>query len=122
MKVLAAVAALIAVLAMSVAPMVRAAATWPMPVRMLMTVAMIAPVAFCMGMPFPSGLRRLEQRHAPSLRWAWSLNAAASVLGSVGSVMLAIYFGLRATLLMGGVLYLIALAVIALTPREKRAA
>jgi hypothetical protein len=121
MKVLAAVAALIAVLAMVVTPVVRIAAAWPMGTRIALTIAMIAPVAFCMGMPVPSGLRRLEQRHAPSLRWAWSLNAAASVLGSVGSVMLAIYLGLSATLLIGGVLYLAALGVIALTPREKHA-
>ena len=41
-----------------------------------------------MGMPFPTGLRRLEEWHAPSVRWAWSLNAAASVLGSVGALVL----------------------------------
>ena len=52
---------------------------------MLMTALAIAPAAFLMGMPFPSGLRRLEERHSPSVRWAWSLNAAASVLGSGGS-------------------------------------
>jgi hypothetical protein len=39
-----------------------------------------------MGMPFPSGLRRLEEMHPPSVRWAWSLNAAASVLGSAGAI------------------------------------
>jgi hypothetical protein len=65
-----------------------------------------------MGIPFPTGLRRLEQRHPPSVRWAWSLNAAASVLGSAGAIFLAIYLGLRATLLIGGFLYLIALLVI----------
>jgi hypothetical protein len=119
MKVLAGVAALIAALALLSPPLVRTAATWPMVARMVLTVVMIAPVAFFMGMPFPSGLRRLEQRHAPSLRWAWSLNAAASVLGSVGSVVLAIYLGLSATLLTGGALYLVAMLVILVTPREK---
>jgi len=57
----------------------------------------------------------LEQRHAPSVRWAWSLNAAASVLGSAGAIFLAIYLGLRTTLLIGGVLYLGALIVILAT-------
>ena len=47
-----------------------------------------------MGIPFPTGLRLLEQRHKPSVRWAWSLNAAASVLGSVGALVLALYLGL----------------------------
>ena len=120
MMVLAAVAALIALLAAGATPLVRVAATWPMVARVMVAVAAIAPAAFFMGMPFPSGLRRLEERHAPSLRWAWSLNAAASVAGSVVSVVLAIYLGLRATLLIGGAMYLLALLVILITPRDSR--
>ena len=58
-----------------------------------------------MGVPFPTGLRRLERLHSPSVRWAWSLNAAASVLGSVAAVVLAIYLGLRETMLIGGLMY-----------------
>jgi hypothetical protein len=83
----------------------------PLPVKMAATVLLIAPLGFLMGMPFPAGLRRLEQWHAPSVRWAWSLNAAASVLGSVGSLMCCIYLGLAQTLIAGGLLYVAALAV-----------
>jgi len=84
---------------------------------MLLTTLSIAPAAFLMGMPFPTGLRRLENRHSPSVRWAWSLNAAASVLGSAGAIFLAIYLGLRATLLVGGGLYVCALFIILRTRR-----
>jgi hypothetical protein len=115
MAVLAAVAALIAGLAAIASPLVSAAAAWPVPLKLLITVASIAPAAFLMGMPFPCGLRRMERRHSPSVRWAWSLNAAASVLGSVSAVLLAIYMGLRATLLAGAMCYLCALLVIAAT-------
>ena len=52
---------------------------WPLSLRMLVTAAMIAPAAFAMGMPFPSGLIRLEKFHPASVRWAWALNAASSV-------------------------------------------
>jgi hypothetical protein len=83
---------------------------WPLPVRMLVTALMIAPSAFLMGMPFPTGLARLEARHKPSVRWAWSINAAASVLGSALAIFLALYLGLRETLLVGGGMYLAALA------------
>ena len=65
-----------------------------------------------MGMPFPTGLMRLERRQQASVRWAWSLNAAASVMGSAGAIMCSIYFGLIQTLLIGGALYLVALAVL----------
>jgi hypothetical protein len=47
------------------------------------------------------------------VRWAWSLNAASSVLGSVGALVCAIYFGLVQTLIIGGLFYFAALAVIA---------
>ncbi len=117
MRVLVLIAALIAALAILATPLVHVAATWAMPARILMTIAVIFPAAFFMDMPFPSGLRRLERRHAPSVRWAWSLNAAASVMGSVSAVVLAIYFGLRATLLIGGALYLAAMLVIYATQR-----
>jgi hypothetical protein len=77
-----------------------------------MTVLMIAPAGFLMGMPFPTGLRRLEDWHHPSVRWAWALNAASSVLGSVGALLCAIYIGLLQTLLAGGLLYIAAIATL----------
>ena len=42
-----------------------------------------------------------------------SLNAASSVMGSVGALVCAIYLGLVQTLIVGGLFYLAALAVIA---------
>ena len=75
------------------------------------------PAGFAMGMPFPTALARLEQFHKPALRWAWSLNAASSVLGSVGALVCAVYLGLMQTLLVGGALYLCALAIFALSAR-----
>jgi spermidine synthase len=114
-RVLLGVAVLIAAIAFGANLLIYSAAAWPLASKVAITALVIAPAAFLMGMPFPSGLRRLEQRHAPSVRWAWSLNAAASVLGSAGAIMLAIYAGLRATLLVGGMLYLIALLVILAT-------
>jgi hypothetical protein len=83
----------------------------PIAVKMAITVALIAPLGFLMGIPFPTGLERLEEWHAPSVRWAWSLNAAASVMGSVGALVCCIYMGLVQTLILGGLLYVAALAV-----------
>jgi hypothetical protein len=114
--VLAIAAALVGVLAAIVQPVLTAGVGLPLMEKMIATVLMIAPVGFVMGIPFPTGLRLLEKRHEPSLRWAWSLNAAASVLGSVGALMLALYLGLVQTMLIGGGLYLCAMAVILVSP------
>ena len=116
--VLALAALLVAGLAVTLSPLLEAGVGWPLAVKFLASIALIAPAAFLMGIPFPTGLGRLEQRHAPWVRWAWSLNAAASVMGSVAAVALAIYWGLRETLLVGGAMYLCALGALA-TDRGK---
>jgi hypothetical protein len=112
-KLLGCVALLAALLALLVSSTLTALVWLPLPLKIMLTVAMIAPLGFAMGMPFPTALRRLEEWHAPSVRWAWSLNAASSVLGSVGALMCAIYLGLVQTLIVGGLFYLAALGVVA---------
>jgi hypothetical protein len=81
---------------------------WPLVVKMLATVVVVAPLAFLMGIPFPTGLATLEGWEKSAVRWAWSMNAASSVLGSALAIFLAIYIGLYQTLVVGGLLYLAA--------------
>jgi hypothetical protein len=88
---------------------------WPLWSKFAASVLLIAPPGFLMGIPFPTGLRRLEARSADSVRWAWALNAAASVMGSVAAIILAIYLGLRESLLAGAALYFCALVTVRLT-------
>jgi len=123
-KALAAVAILVAILALIVQPVLSAGVGLPFFIKVAATVLMLAPAGFAMGLPFPTGLRMLERTHAPAVRWAWSLNAAASVLGSVGALVLALYLGIVETLLIGGALYLFAAVVATLSPvpRNARAA
>jgi hypothetical protein len=117
---LAGVTVLIALLAVDVSLLLPKAITLPLVWKGAVTVVLIFPAGFLMGMPFPTGLTRLEHWQSASVRWAWSLNAAASVLGSVAALVFAIYFGLVQTLLVGGVLYLIALAIVARDPAKLR--
>ena len=116
-RALALIAVLVALLAAVVTPLLAAGVGLPLALKFAITVALISPAGFVMGMPFPTALKRLEEWHKPSVRWAWSLNAAASVLGSVGSLVCGIYLGLVQTLLAGGILYLAALAVAVRTPK-----
>ena len=118
------VALLVGILAAIVQPVLSNGVGLPFFVKVTATVLMLAPAGFAMGLPFPTGLRMLERAHQPSVRWAWSLNAAASVLGSVGALVLALYLGIVQTLLIGGALYLVAgvVAVISSVPRRARLA
>jgi len=118
---LAGIALLVAILAFAATPLMTVGVAWPLAVRALVTVAAIAPVGFFMGMPFPTGLGLLERMAAPAVRWAWALNAASSVLGSVGAICLALYVGLRTTLLVGACFYLIAMLFAVLQTRAVEA-
>ena len=107
-----------AVLALIVSFTLSAAVGVPLWLKIAFTVLLIAPAGFVMGMAFPTGLDRLERWHKPSVRWAWSINAASSVLGSVGALVSAIYTGLFQTMLLGGLFYAGALLVVARRSRE----
>ena len=66
--------------------------------RIALAVLSLAPASFVMGMPFPLGIRILDE-HAPSLiPWAWGCNACMTVIGSVLSVVLAMNWGFFAAL------------------------
>jgi hypothetical protein len=112
--VLVGVAIAVSALAYLAAPVSEFGVGWPLPWKALVTVGMIAPAGFLMGIPFPTGLTRLQKSFPQAVRWAWALNAAASVLGSAAAICLAIYIGLRATVLTGALLYLAALSVVLL--------
>jgi spermidine synthase len=86
--------------------------------RLTISACLLVPLGLAMGMPFPTGLRALgaASQAAPggdnAVEWAWAMNAAASVLGSVLAMVIAIQFGLTATLACGMAAYLLALALL----------
>jgi spermidine synthase len=89
----------------------------PFGLKLLISAVILVPLGFLMGMPFPTGLRalaNLAQSISSSVRsnaveWAWAMNAASSVLGSVLAIVIAIQFGLNVTLACGAAFYLLAL-------------
>jgi hypothetical protein len=85
---------------------------WPLVAKFVVSGVLLAPVGFLMGMPFPTGLRALENTEAGAIEWAWAMNAAASVLGSVMAMLIAVHFGLAATLATGAVAYLAAMMMV----------
>ena len=77
-------------------------------VRIIISIIVIAPLAFCMGMPFPMGLSQLGQ-HAPDLiSWAWGINGCASVISAVLASLIAMHFGFNIVIAIATLLYLMA--------------
>jgi len=84
----------------------------PFVAKLLISAVVLVPLGFAMGMPFPTGLRALSQSKqggGNSIEWAWAMNAASSVLGSVLAIVIAIQAGLNVTLACGALAYFAAL-------------
>jgi hypothetical protein len=123
MKKLARVLVLIVVgnvvLAFVISPIAESGVAFALPLKILIAVALISPLGFLMGMPFPTGLTLLERVMPASVRWAWAINAASSVLGSATAMFLAIYIGLQTTLIIGSFFYLGALMSVISSPLSR---
>ena len=62
-------------------------------------------------MPMPTGMR-LVKTHGPRfVPWMWAINGAFSVLGAVLSVVLAILYGASWAMMLGILIYFIALTI-----------
>lgn len=88
-------------------------------IRSLITLLVLAPLGFFMGMPFPAGMRWITLglgRDAETLRWwmawMWALNGAGSVIASILASMLSLRFGFTLTLAIGAALYALAWALV----------
>ncbi len=88
-------------------------------IRILFSVLILAPLGFLMGIPFPMGIRIANKLDSRLIPWAWCSNGCASVLSSVGATMLAISFGFSRVLMLAGIVYLIALAMILILYRTR---
>ena len=100
----------------------------PFAAKLMVSAVVLVPLGFAMGMPFPTGLRSFAQAPTVGLpaselgepadttgnavEWAWAMNAASSVLGSVLAMVVAIHFGLNVTLACAAAAYLLALALL----------
>ncbi len=76
--------------------------------RIAIAAGLTAAPGLLMGMMLPTGIRLLSDRHAEIVPWAWGLNGAASVLGSVIAMAVSLHLGFTVTLLVGASAYLLA--------------
>lgn len=81
----------------------------PLSFRIAITVGVIAPLAVLMGMAMPIGIRVLAQNFPEFVPWAWGVNGATSVLGSVAALVIALLFGFNQALFAGAMLYVLAI-------------
>ncbi len=93
------------------APMTEWLITLPPALKVPLTLLLIAPLAFFMGMPFPLGLARLNEQAPGLIPWAWGINGCASVVSAVLATLLAIGIGFSGVVALAVALYLLAALV-----------
>ncbi|MEO0651453.1 MAG: hypothetical protein AAFZ65_12330, partial [Planctomycetota bacterium] len=76
-----------------------------LPVRIGIVAAVLAPVNFLMGMPFPLGLERLKGLAPRLVPWALGVNGGASVVASILCIVIAMEAGFRVVSLLAVAAY-----------------
>ena len=104
--VFVAIAALLALYALALDPLLDRIAVLPYALRVGACLAVLFPPAFLMGFPFATGMSVLSrQGKTHFFLWAWGINGSFSVVAAVLAPILAVQFGIGAALLVAAVCY-----------------
>jgi spermidine synthase len=76
--------------------------------RILITVAILAPISFVLGIPFAYGIRLVNRFNPSAVPWAWAVNGGMTVVGSITTVIFSMNFGFSFVLVLAIVIYFIA--------------
>ena len=74
-------------------------------IKIIISLLLILPMAFFMGMPFPQGLSLLAQYSPSRIPWAWGVNGCASVISAIAAILLAMKLGFTWVVLLALVCY-----------------
>ena len=91
-----------------IGPLSSALLAAPLVLRVGIVMLIIIPIGLSMGVMFPSGIRLLEGRSQLFVPWAWGINGALSVVGSILSLYLAMKVGFVSLIWLALVVYLAA--------------
>jgi hypothetical protein len=80
--------------------------------RVAVSILLLAPLGLLMGMPFPLGIRLVDQVNTALVPWAWGVNGFSSVVGSILAVMIAQSYGFALVIGLGVAIYLVGLAAV----------
>jgi len=85
----------------------------PDAIRFTVSAALILPLGFFLGMPFPLGILIVEHHPSGAVAWAWGLNGLFTVIGSLASVLLGMVIGFQATMIVATAIYAAAFIAVA---------
>ena len=72
----------------------------------VVSIILIAPIAFAMGIPFAMGLSQLGKYDEAMIAWAWGINGCASVISAIAATLISISFGFSTVMMLALLFYL----------------
>jgi hypothetical protein len=87
---------------------VEATLAWDIRLRCAVAMALLMPIGFVMGTPFPTGVRVVGSWASDLVPWMWGLNGVTSVVGSVAAMAVAKVAGFSSVLAAGAGIYVVA--------------
>ncbi len=103
-----AIMGLILIYLFALGPLFAALLIWPLWARAVVSLLLIMPLAFAMGLPFALGLDGLARSTPGMIPWAWGVNGYASVVSAILATLLAVHVGFSMILLSAAALYCLA--------------
>lgn len=85
--------------------------------RCLVAIGAMLPLGLLLGMPFPTGVRLAERYNVRFVPWGWCVNGCATVLGSVGCILMAMLTGFTVVIYAAIGVYGVALLALLVSPR-----
>ena len=79
--------------------------------KSLVVFLIAAPLAFCMGVPFPAGLSYISMRDSNAVPWAWGINGCVSVISTALATIIAVEMGFTWVMLFATAAYSLPLFV-----------
>lgn len=80
--------------------------------KLVSVFVIIAPLAFCMGIPFPAGLSQVSKMDLALIPWSWGINGCASVISAVLATMVALELGFMWVMIFAALAYCLPLIVL----------
>ena len=89
----------------ALSPLIHALMPHSIPSKIVLSILLLSPLYFFMGMPFPLGLRMISRYAEKDVVWMYAVNGGGSVIGSIIGMILAFSFGFSHAFLAGVLIY-----------------
>lgn len=79
--------------------------------KLFIVFLLTAPLAFCMGIPFPAGLTQVSKTNTGAVPWAWGINGCISVISTALATIIAVEMGFTWVMLFAALAYCLPMLV-----------